>query len=179
MISPAIRPRDARWICRERFSARCQHPFGTDPQSSRPTRRKLGLAKDEQSLYLSVVSIGELRRGLVLLPAGRRRTELVRWFENDVLPRFHGRILPVTHSIADRWGVLDGQCQLKGTPLNTADGMIAATALEHDLTLVTRNVKDLPVSASFFSTPGTRCESSRSGDASSLKQEPKQHRGWR
>jgi predicted nucleic acid-binding protein len=99
-------------------------------------------AKDEQSLYLSVVSIGELRRGLVLLPAGRRRTELVRWFENDVLPRFHGRILPVTHSIADRWGVLDGQCQLKGTPLNTADGMIAATALEHGLTLVTRNVKD-------------------------------------
>ena len=99
-------------------------------------------AKDEQSLYLSVVSNGELRRGLVLLPAGRRRTELVRWFENDVLPRFHGRILPVTHSIADRWGVLDGQCQLKGTPLNTAEGMIAATALEHGLTLVTRNVKD-------------------------------------
>jgi len=50
--------------------------------------------------------------------------------------------LPVTHSIADRWGVLDGQCQLNGTPLNTVDGMIAATALEHDFTIVTRNVKD-------------------------------------
>ena len=99
-------------------------------------------AQDEQSLYLSVVSIGELRRGLVLLPAGRRRTELERWLENDLLPRFHRRILPVTFSIADRWGLLDGQCQLKGTPLNTADGMIAATALEHGLTLVTRNVKD-------------------------------------
>ena len=49
---------------------------------------------------------------------------------------------PVTHSIADRWGVLDGECQLRGTPLNTADGMIAATALKHDLTIVTRNVKD-------------------------------------
>ncbi len=99
-------------------------------------------ARDEQALHLSVVSIGELRRGLVILSASKRRTELERWFENDLLPRFHGRILAVTHSIADRWGVLDGQCQLKGTPLKTADGMIAATAIEHDLTIVTRNVRD-------------------------------------
>jgi toxin FitB len=98
--------------------------------------------QDEQSLYLSVVSIGELRRGFVTLPAGKRRSELERWFEHDLLPRFQGRILPITHSIADRWGGLDGRCQLKGTRLNTADGMIAATALEHELTVVTRNVKD-------------------------------------
>ena len=98
--------------------------------------------RDEQSLYLSVVSIGELRRGFVVLPVSKRRTALERWFENDLLPRFRGRILPVTHSIADRWGLLDGECQLKGTPLNTADGMIAATALEHGLTIVTRNEKD-------------------------------------
>jgi predicted nucleic acid-binding protein len=99
-------------------------------------------AKDEQSLYLSAVSIGELRRGFVILPASKRRTELELWFENDLVPRFRGRILPVTFSIADRWGILDGECQLRGTPLSTADGMIAATALEHDLTVVTRNVKD-------------------------------------
>jgi predicted nucleic acid-binding protein len=77
-----------------------------------------------------------------VLPPGRRRTELEAWFHTDLLSWFRGRILPVTHSIADRWGVLDGECQLKGTPLNTADGMIAATALDHDLTVVTRNVKD-------------------------------------
>jgi toxin FitB len=99
-------------------------------------------AKDEQSLYLSAVTIGELRRGFVILPASKRRTELEQWFENDLVPRFRGRILPVTHSIADRWGILGGECQLRGTPLNTADGMIAATALEHDLTVVTRNMKD-------------------------------------
>ena len=107
-----------------------------------PRVRTWVYARDEQSLCLSAVTIGELRRGFVLLPPGRRRAELERWLENDLLPRFDGRILPVTHSIADRWGVLDGQCQLNGTPLNTADGMIAATALEHDLTIATRNVKD-------------------------------------
>jgi len=111
---------------------------------SRPDARvaKWVYAQDEQSLYLSVVSIGELRRGLVILPASKRRSELERWFENDLLPQFEGRILPVTRSIADRWGVLDGECQVKGTPLNTADGMIAATAIEHGLTVVTRNIRD-------------------------------------
>lgn len=58
---------------------------------------------------------------------------------------FDGRILPVTKEIADRWGVIDGTCQLKGTPANTADGMIAATALHHGLTVVTRNVKDFAI----------------------------------
>ena len=65
-----------------------------------------------------------------------------RWFENDLVPRFRGRILPITYSIADRWGALDGERQLRGARLNIADGMIAATALEHGLTVVTRNVKD-------------------------------------
>lgn len=91
---------------------------------------------------MSVVSVGELRRGFIMLPHSKRRSDLERWFQNDLLPLFLGRVLPVTHSIADRWGVLDGQCQLKGTSLSTADGMIAATALERDLVLVTRNVKD-------------------------------------
>lgn len=93
-------------------------------------------------LFLSVVTIGEIRKGLIMLPQGRRRAGLETWFHTDLLVWFRNRILPVTHSIADRWGVLDGQCQLAGTPLNTADGMIAATATEHDLTVVTRNVKD-------------------------------------
>jgi predicted nucleic acid-binding protein len=93
-------------------------------------------------LFISAVTIGELRKGLVILPQSRRRAELETWFNTELPVWFSNRVLPVTHSIADRWGVLDGQCQLKGTPLSTADGMIAATALEHDLTLVTRNIRD-------------------------------------
>jgi predicted nucleic acid-binding protein len=99
-------------------------------------------AQPVTTLFLSAVTIGEIRKGLIVLPQGRRRTELETWFHTELLTWFRDRILPVIQSIADRWGVLEGQCQLKGTPLNTADGMIAATALEHDLRVVTRNVKD-------------------------------------
>jgi toxin FitB len=99
-------------------------------------------AQDNASLYLSVVSVGELRWGFTAMPQSKRRTQLEQWFEQYLLPLFGDRILPVTQSIGGRWGVLGGECQAKGTPLNTADGLIAATALEHGLIVVTRNVKD-------------------------------------
>jgi len=100
------------------------------------------LAQDDATLHLSVVTIGELRKGLTILPESKRRTQLQQWLENDLIPLFTSRILPVTQAIADRWGVLSGQRQLAGRPLSMADGLIAATTLEHGLTLVTRNVKD-------------------------------------
>lgn len=99
-------------------------------------------AQSLDALFMSAVSFGELRRGIVLRAPGKRRTDLELWLETDMAVLFAGRILPVTKEIADRWGVLDATCQLRGTPANTIDGLIAATALEHGLTVVTRNVKD-------------------------------------
>lgn len=99
-------------------------------------------AQSLDALFISTVSFGELRKGIVLRSPGKRRTELEAWIEADLSILFSGRTLSVTRSIAERWGVLDAERQLAGRPLNIADGMIAATALEHGLTLVTRNVKD-------------------------------------
>lgn len=99
-------------------------------------------AQNLDGLFISAVSFGELRKGIVLLPQGKRRTKLESWIEADLANLFSGRILSVTRSIAERWGKLDAKRQVAGRPLNIADGMIAATALEHDLTIVTRNVKD-------------------------------------
>jgi tRNA(fMet)-specific endonuclease VapC len=96
--------------------------------------------KDSQ--FLSVVTMGELRKGATLLPRSDKRTQIEQFIEALIPAWFAGRILPVTQAIAERWGVLEGQRLLAGRPLGAADGMIAATALEHDLTLVTRNVKD-------------------------------------
>jgi predicted nucleic acid-binding protein len=96
-----------------------------------------------ETLFVSVVTMGELRRGATLLAEqSARRWELERMIQEKVPSWFNDRILPVTRTIAERWGVLDGERQLAGRPLNTADGMIAATALEHGLIVVTRNVKD-------------------------------------
>lgn len=99
-------------------------------------------AQGLDTLFMSSVSFGELRKGIILRSPGKRRAELEAWIETDLSILFADRILPVTRVIAERWGVLEGERQLAGRPLNVLDGMIAATALEHGLTLVTRNTKD-------------------------------------
>src|SRR5271163_3013083 len=99
--------------------------------------------QSKETLFVSVVTLGELKRGVTLLTErSSRRVELERIIRESIPAWFQDRILPITRAIAERWGALDGERQLAGRPLNIADGMIAATALEHGLTLVTRNVKD-------------------------------------
>jgi predicted nucleic acid-binding protein len=97
---------------------------------------------DDDLMYLSVITIGEVCKGITVHPEPHRRAGLRRWFENELHPWFSGRILPITEAIAERWGVLEGECQMRGIGFNAPDGLIAATALEHDLTVVTRNVRD-------------------------------------
>jgi predicted nucleic acid-binding protein len=92
--------------------------------------------------FISVVTVGELRKGAILLPPSAKRTQIEYSIEVLIPAWFGERVLPVTQMIAERWGALDAQRQQIGRPLGVADGMIAATALEHGLTLVTRNVKD-------------------------------------
>src|SRR5580700_4593529 len=70
-------------------------------------------SQDSASLYLSVVSVGEFRKGFIMLPQGKRRVQLEEWLELYILPLFDDRILPVTLNIGNRWGILSGQCQLR------------------------------------------------------------------
>lgn len=97
---------------------------------------------DEGLLYLSVLSIGEIRKGVALLAQSRRRTRLETWLEVDLRVRFSGRILPIEVVVADRWGLLAAEAKRKGKPLAVIDGLLAATALEHNLTVVSRNDGD-------------------------------------
>src|SRR5579872_3254364 len=86
-------------------------------------------AADESLLYVSVLTLGEIRKGLSRLTQGKRRTRLETWLEVELLARFSGRILPIDTAIADRWGLLAGEAALKGRPLAAIDGLLAATAL--------------------------------------------------
>lgn len=99
-------------------------------------------AADPDQLWASVLSFGEIRKGIERLAAGKRRTELEAWLVQDLEQWFEERFLQVTKAIAERWGVLSARSLDKGAPLPNIDGLIAATAIEHDLTLVTRNVKN-------------------------------------
>lgn len=99
-------------------------------------------AADESLLYLSVLTVGEIRKGLAALPQGKRQTQLESWIEVELRSRFPGRILPVDQPIAERWGLLAAEAKRSGKGLSVIDGLLAATALRHGLTLVSRNVKD-------------------------------------
>jgi hypothetical protein len=91
------------------------------------------------SLFLSVLTLGEIRRGLERVEDAKRRQALLDWLEVELRHYFVGRLLDIDAATADRWGRLMAQA---GRPLPAIDGLLAATALQHDLTLVTRNSKD-------------------------------------
>jgi toxin FitB len=102
-------------------------------------------ATDEAVLYLSVLTLGEIRRGLAGLPQGKRRTRLETWLDVKLTSRFAGRILPIDFQVANRWGLLAATAKSKGRALSTIDGLLAATALHHNLTIVSRNVTDFVI----------------------------------
>ena len=96
---------------------------------------------DVVSLHLSVITIGELRHGTLRLPVGKRRTSLSGWSEKLRLS-FSGRVLPIDESVALSRAETAARAEHAGQPVSLADGLIAATALDRGLTLVTRNVTD-------------------------------------
>ena len=98
---------------------------------------------DEDLLYLSVLTIGEIRKGIVTMEQGRRRIALQSWLETDLKPRFSGRVLAIDEATADRWGAITGDTAAQGITVPVVDGLLAATALQYNLTLVTRNTKNL------------------------------------
>jgi predicted nucleic acid-binding protein len=102
-------------------------------------------ARPPMTLYLSVLTLGEIRKGIAGATPPARRQALSDWLETALPAYFAGRILPVDGAVAQRWGRLLAEA---GRPLPAIDSLLAATAIEHNLVLVTRNIKDfaaLPV----------------------------------
>jgi predicted nucleic acid-binding protein len=99
--------------------------------------------QDEQSLFLSILTIGELQKGISKLPDGARKDELQAWVEHDLTLRFMGRIIDIEKEAMLIWGRLQGESERRGESLPVMDSLIAATAKAHGLVVVTRNVKDI------------------------------------
>src|ERR1700678_3283919 len=96
----------------------------SEVKNKNPERRVLEWmeAADESLLYLSVLTLGEIRKGAALLAQDRRRTQLESWLEIDLQARFAGRILPINSAIADRWGWIAAEARRKGATLPVIDG---------------------------------------------------------
>jgi predicted nucleic acid-binding protein len=102
---------------------------------------------NEDSLYLSVLTLGEIEKGIEKSTNLTRKRSLQLWVEEDLKKRFEGRIIPVDLSVAVRWGAIEGAVELLGKPMPTIDGLIAVSGLVHNCIVVTRNVSDMQQSS--------------------------------
>lgn len=98
--------------------------------------------KDEFSLFLSVLTIGEIKKGISKLPDSKKKKELENWLIK-LESRFEERLLPIDTEVARKWGQVQGELEQKGEPMPSIDALIASTALVHNLAIVTRNGKDM------------------------------------
>ena len=94
-----------------------------------------------KALFLSVITIGEIEKGLTKLPDSKKKERLTVWL-NTLLNEYQERILSVDLMVAENWGVLQGNAEMAGTPMSSIDSLLAATTYTHNLTLVTRNESD-------------------------------------
>ena len=98
-----------------------------------------------ERLFLSVVTIGEIRKGLTKLPASKKKNQLTNWL-NTLLENYQDRIYSINLTVAENWGVIQGRAENKGTPLASVDSLIAAVAYTYNLIIVTRNENDFVAS---------------------------------
>lgn len=105
------------------------------------TLRGLIESADDASLFLSAITLGEIQKGVSLLPTGKRRQEFQAWLA-FLQSSFEDRILPIASDTSLIWGEITAKCQKAGHTLHSPDGLIAATAIQFGLHLVTRNVAD-------------------------------------
>jgi predicted nucleic acid-binding protein len=122
---------------------------------SRPDRGVVAwlAAVDEDQVFISVVTLAELRYGIERMTAGSRRNRLAQWLQDDLPPRFDGRILSIDHIVADVWGKVVARSEAAGRPIGAMDAFMAATAEAHGLILVTRNVSDFEASIKAIINP--------------------------
>ena len=111
------------------------------PTPSPPVLTWLG-QRDESELYVSVLTLGELTKGLETLPESKRRQQVQAWIANDMRHRFQGRWIDIDASICTVWGKLLAASESRGYSFPAVDALIAAAAVSRGLILVTRNTKD-------------------------------------
>ena len=121
-------------------------------QKGLPAVKAAVAAVDDKDLYVSVVTVGEIAKGIELLPPSAKKRDLTEWL-SELRGQFSHRILPIDVDTSEIWGEITARAQLQGTPLPVSDGLIAATAIQHGLHVMTRNVRHFSVSGALTIDP--------------------------
>ena len=100
-------------------------------------------SEEENNFYISVLTIGELHKGIEKLAESKRKEELHNWVENDLKERFWNKIIEIDIQVAMMWGKIQGMTERNGRTMPAIDSLIAATGITHHMTVVTRNTSDM------------------------------------
>jgi predicted nucleic acid-binding protein len=95
----------------------------------------------DERVFLSVITIGEIRKGITKLPESKKKNQLTNWL-NTLLEDYQARIYPINLTVAENWGIIQGKAENRGTPVASVDSLIAAVAQTYNLIVVTRNEND-------------------------------------
>lgn len=99
-------------------------------------------SQTEKTLFLSIITVGEIEMGIYQLPVSKKRTLLETWLFDELVPNFQGRILDINRKLMTTWAKMTADLKAKGIIRPSFDSLIEAAALHHQLILVTRNVKN-------------------------------------
>ncbi|HFE37472.1 MAG TPA: type II toxin-antitoxin system VapC family toxin [Gammaproteobacteria bacterium] len=121
----------------------------------KPSKKVVAWIKnqEEENLYLSALTFGEIEKGIEKSVDGRRKNKLRLWVEEDLKQRFEGRVLNIDVRVATRWGEIQGKSEKEGKPLSSIDGLIAVTGLVNNCVVVTRNISDMQQSSAELHNP--------------------------
>ena len=108
---------------------------------------------EESKLFVSVLTIGEIHKGIEKMPESRRRKMLLQWVDEDLRERFRGRIIPFDLQVAAVWGKMQAKTEMSGKTMPIIDGMIAAMATTHNLVVATRNISDMEAGKAVLVNP--------------------------
>ena len=100
-------------------------------------------AQDESSLYLSILTFGEIEKGIEKSADQIRKAKLKLWVEDDLKQRFSGRIIPIDMEVVTQWGRIQGRAEAAGKTIPTMDGLIAVSGVANNCIVVTRNIDDM------------------------------------
>jgi len=109
--------------------------------------------EEESNFFISVLTIGELHKGIEKLDKSKRKNELHNWVENDLKERFCNRIINIDMPVVTMWGKIQGMTERTGKSMPAIDSLIAATGITHHLTVVTRNISDMKESGAVLYNP--------------------------